>query len=158
MPQIIITTHIHAPIQRVFDLARSIELHLQTTQQTGEKIVAGRTSGLAEMGDTMTWYAKHLGVWQHLTSEINRFDAPFIFGDRQVKGAFKSFQHDHFFEEKDGGTVMRDVFTFEAPLGMLGRLANVLFLTRYMRKFLLKRNVGLKKIAEGDRWKEILEG
>jgi ligand-binding SRPBCC domain-containing protein len=156
MPTIHLETHIHAPIQRVFDLARSVELHLLTTQHTGEKVVAGRTAGLAELGDTMTWYARHLGVWQHLTSEINRFEAPVLFGDRQVKGAFKSFQHDHFFEEKDGVTVMRDVFTFEAPFGILGRLANVLFLTRYMRNFLLKRNAGMKAIAEGDRWREVL--
>lgn len=150
MPTIELHTTIHAPIQRVFDLARSIELHQQTTQKTGERAVAGKTSGLVEMGDTITWYAKHLGVWQYLTSEINGFDAPFHFGDRQVKGAFKSFQHDHYFEEKDGGTMMRDVFTFESPFGIIGKMVNALFLTRYMRNFLLERNRGLKQIAESD--------
>lgn len=158
MPTIHLETHIHAPIERVFDLARSIELHLITAQHTGERAVAGRTSGLAELGDTITWRAKHLGVWQHLTSEINRFEAPVLFGDRQLKGAFKSFQHDHYFEKKDEGTLMRDVFSFEAPLGLLGKLANALFLTRYMRNFLLTRNAGLKEIAEGDRWREVLGG
>lgn len=156
MPTIHLTTHIHAPIHRVFDLARSIELHLLSTQNTGEKAVAGKTSGLVEMGDTITWYAKHLGVWQHLTSEINGFDPPHFLADRQVKGAFKSFQHDHFFEEKEGITVMKDVFTFQAPWGILGRLANVLFLTRYMRKFLIQRNAVIRDIAESDQWKAIL--
>ncbi len=156
MPQIILTTHIHVPIQRVFDLARSIELHQYTTRKTGEKAVAGRTSGLVELGDTITWHARHLGVWQHLTSEINGFDSPNYFGDKQLKGAFKSFQHHHYFDEEEGGTLMRDVFVFEAPFGILGKLANVLFLTRYMQAFLKERNAGLKEIAESGPWETIL--
>jgi hypothetical protein len=69
MTQIELSTHINAPIGRCFDLARSIELHVESTKQTGERAIAGRTSGLIELGESVTWRAKHFGIWQNLTSK-----------------------------------------------------------------------------------------
>jgi len=46
------------------------------------------------------------------------------------------------------GTLMIDLFTFRAPLGILGRVAEVLVLTRYMKGLLLRRNRYLKQVAE----------
>lgn len=66
-----------------------------------------------------------------------------------VSGAFARFDHDHWFEALDGGaTRMLDVFDFDAPLGLLGRAASRLFLTRYMRRFLVTRNAELQRVAE----------
>jgi hypothetical protein len=45
---------------------------------------------------------------------------------------------------------MIDEFTFQAPLGVLGRLAETLFLTRYMKSLLLVRNRYLKQAAESE--------
>jgi ligand-binding SRPBCC domain-containing protein len=56
--------------------------------------------------------------------------------------------HLHIFVPQSAGTLMIDLFTFRAPLGMLGRLAEALFLTRYMKKMLLTRNGYLKQVAE----------
>ena len=55
MPVIILTLPIAAPIDVVFDLARSIDLHVQSTAQTNERAVAGRTSGLIGLGEEVTW-------------------------------------------------------------------------------------------------------
>ena len=44
-------TEINAPIEKCFDLSRSIDLHLESTKQTGEEAIAGRTSGLIELGE-----------------------------------------------------------------------------------------------------------
>ena len=65
-------------------------------------------------------------------------------------------KHVHRFEEKEGMTEMLDELMFRAPLGILGRVAEMLFLTRYMRAFLMERNLILKELAESDRWKEFL--
>jgi len=73
-----------------------------------------------------------------------------------VDGAFRSMQHDHIFEEKGGMTLMRDRFELVAPLGVLGRLAERLFLTRYMRRFLEERNAVLKRTAESNDWRKYL--
>jgi hypothetical protein len=43
---------------------------------------------------------------------------------------------------------MTDVFEFESPLGIIGKLFNAIFLTGYLRKFLIKRNEMIKTIAE----------
>ncbi len=39
MVTIDLTTHIHAPLERCFDLARSIEVHLLGTEATAEQAV-----------------------------------------------------------------------------------------------------------------------
>jgi ligand-binding SRPBCC domain-containing protein len=86
-------------------------------------------------------------------------DAPRYFQDTMVRGAFKSMQHDHYFLAlEDGVTEMRDVFTFSAPLGILGRVAEALVLKRYMTALLRERNAVIKEVAESTEWKEYLTG
>ena len=148
MARIELLTNINAPIQKVFDLSRSIDLHIESTKQTGERAIAGRTSGLIELGETVTWQAKHFGIWQNLTSKITEFNSPSFFVDEMVNGAFKSFRHEHHFSQVDGYTVMKDVFVFESPFGVLGRLVNSLILKRYMTNLLAKRNAVIKAAAE----------
>ena len=127
-----------------------------STASTNEVAVAGVTSGLISLGESVTWRATHLGVRQHLTATITMYNRPQHFRDEMVKGAFKSFKHDHYFQRKGDQTEMRDVFDFEAPLGLLGHLANFLFLKRYMHKFLTIRNETIKTIAESGRYNEYI--
>lgn len=145
-----LSTHINAPIERCFDLARSIDLHMVSTKQTGEQAIAGRMTGLIELGETVTWRAKHLGVWQTLTSGVTQFACPNSFTDEMVKGAFKSFTHQHLFYSVDGQTIMKDIFIFEAPYGILGKLINFLFLGSYMTRLLRERNRVIKDAAESE--------
>jgi ligand-binding SRPBCC domain-containing protein len=156
----VITLHLEtliaAPRERVFDLARSIDVHQATTTATGEKAVEGVTSGLLGPGQQVTWQARHFGVVQRLCVKMTRFDRPAHFQDVMVTGAFRSMKHDHYFEETDGQTIMRDRFQFAAPLGPIGWLAERLFLARYMRRFLEVRNATLKHIAESDDWQKYL--
>ena len=156
MPVIELSTIIAAPIERVFDLSRCIEAHAASTSRTGEHAVGGVTSGLIEMGQEVTWRARHFGVWQNLTVRVTVFDRPHHFQDAMVRGAFRRFTHDHFFEPSDDGTLMRDVFEYESPLGLLGRLADWLFLERYMQAFLAERNQVLKSVAESEGWRQYL--
>ncbi len=124
-----IVTTIEAPIGVCFDLARDIDFHVQSLGGTGEKAVAGRTSGLIGMGEWVTWEGRHLGVRQRLTAEIAAFERPAHFRDVMTAGAFRSFAHDHRFEERGGRTVMTDVAEFRSPLGPVGWLIDRLFLT-----------------------------
>jgi ligand-binding SRPBCC domain-containing protein len=148
MSLIHLVTLIDAPVERCFDLARSVDAHLASTTETGERVVAGKTHGLLELGDEVTWEAKHLGVRQRLTAKITRFDPPHSFRDSMIRGAFARFDHDHTFEEIEHGTRMIDDFDFDAPLGVLGKLADAVFLRRYMTRFLLTRAQELKRLAE----------
>jgi len=123
-------------------------MHVDSMQQSGEKAVAGRTHGLIELGETVTWRAKHFGIWQTLTSKVTEMEYPSYFTDEMVKGAFKAFRHEHHFIPIDNQTVMKDVFMYDAPLGFLGIIANFLFLERYMQQLLKQRNEQIKKAAE----------
>ena len=78
MPTIELATFVAAPIERVFDLARSIDLHTNSTSSTGERAIVGVTSGLIGPGQEVTWRARHFGVWQSLTVCVTVFE-PEIF-------------------------------------------------------------------------------
>jgi ligand-binding SRPBCC domain-containing protein len=156
MPVLTLSTVIRAPKERVFDLARSIDAHQDSTGGTRERAIAGVTKGLIGMGDQVTWEARHFGVRQRLTVRITRFDRPNHFQDAMISGAFKRMVHDHDFEEHPAGTLMRDRFEFTSPLRMLGRMADRLFLTAYMRRFIARRNEVLKRLAESAEWRRYL--
>lgn len=141
-------TEINSPIDRCFDAARDIDIHQLSTKKTNERAVAGRTCGLCEKGDTITWEANHFGIKQRLTVEITELDKPYFFEDRMLKGAFKSMRHGHHFHESSGKTIMTDEFEYEVPFGLFGKLFDNLVLQNYMKKFLLARNKILKSIAE----------
>jgi len=152
MPVIELTTVIRAPREPVFDLARSIDAHQDSAGRTEERAVAGVTKGLIGMNGEVTWEARHFGVRQRLTVRITAFDRPRHFQDVMISGAFKSMAHDHTFAEDPEGTLMSDRFEFKSPLGILGALADWLFLASYMRRFLVRRNDVLKQLAESDDW------
>jgi ligand-binding SRPBCC domain-containing protein len=156
MPTIELTLLVEAPVERVFDLSRSIDLHVKAAGKTGERAVAGVTTGLIGPGQQVTWRARHFGVWQMLTVQVTAFDSPRFFTDAMVRGAFRRMEHHHSFEPSGNGTIMRDVFRFESPLGILGRIADSLFLSRYMKAFLLERNRILKRVAESAERSEYL--
>jgi ligand-binding SRPBCC domain-containing protein len=155
------TTIIAAPIDRCFDLARSVEVHLAGNTHFGEQAVAleGATTGLLGLGDTVTWRARHFFVRQRLTSKTTAFDPPVYFQDTMLRGAFRSMQHDHHFRAlSDGRCEMLDVFRFAAPIPLLGRIAESLVLRRYMQALLRERNAVIKEIAESqtEAWRQYL--
>src|SRR5687768_13694369 len=115
MYRLTVTTSIAAPLSTCFDLAHSVDAHVQSAAGTGERVVGGRMSGLLELGDEVTWEARHFGVVQRLSSRITEFRPPTFFQDRMTRGAFRFFEHDHLFEPHDGRTLMTDVLKFEAP-------------------------------------------
>lgn len=129
---------------------------MASTADTGERAVAGVTSGLLGLGQEVTWRAKHFGIWQHLTSRITAYERPYHFRDSMVRGIFRRLDHDHFFAQRGNVTVMRDVFDFQSPLDLLGRMADRLFLVRHMRSLLQTRNEMIKTTAESDKWRRYL--
>ena len=141
-------TYINSDIKTCFDLARNIDFHQESLIHSKEKAIAGKTSGLITMGESVTWEATHFGIKQQLTSKITAFDAPNYFVDEMVSGAFKSFKHEHIFKTEGNQTLMIDKFYFESPFGIFGKLANKLFLKNYMIKLLATRNSLLKEKAE----------
>jgi ligand-binding SRPBCC domain-containing protein len=159
MPKIILETKIQAPIQRVFDLARSIDLHIQSFKESGETVAAGRKKGLINIHEYVTWKGKHFGIKQRLTSAITNMIHPYFFEDKMIKGPFAKLEHQHYFENdfQHNNTIMKDVFYYQSPMGPIGCLADKIFLKNYLKQILLKRNNFIKSYAENDeKWMQIL--
>jgi ligand-binding SRPBCC domain-containing protein len=149
MQLIHLETHIAAPPERCFLLSLNIDLHKASTAQTSERAIAGITSGIISPNQTVTWQGRHFGLMLTHETLISQYDRPHHFQDIMLRGMFKSFIHDHYFDSQpDGTTFMRDELLFAAPLGPLGWLAETLVLRRYLTHFLAERNNLIKTIAE----------
>ncbi|MEX2556336.1 MAG: SRPBCC family protein [Actinomycetota bacterium] len=111
-------TLIAAPLERCFDLSRDVDLHMRSMRFSRERAIAGKTSGLLDSGDAVTWEARHFGLRHRHTSRITAFDRPRHFRDEMVAGRFASFRHDHYFEPDGDGTKMIDVVSFASPFGV----------------------------------------
>lgn len=157
MPVIHLETTIHAPVDRVFDLSRSIDLHMHSTAHTKEKAIGGRTSGLIGLQEEVVWRAKHLGFYHVMRVQITAYERPKYFRDEMQKGPFHLMEHSHYFEQLPEGTKMTDRFLFISPLPPFGILVDLLFLKRYMKKLLIQRNQMIKEIAESEKWRAYLE-
>ncbi|OYU79529.1 MAG: cell division protein [Flavobacterium sp. BFFFF1] len=148
MTTIKLDTIINAPMALVFDISRDLDIHLKSTQQTQEKIIAGKSSGLIALNETVTWKAKHFGFWLTHQSRITEMQFPLYFVDEMEKGNFKSFRHEHAFTEKNGLVIMSDRLQYETPYGIFGKLFDRLLLKKYLTNFISRRNVLLKQLSE----------
>ena len=151
-----VITVVRAPLERCFDLARSVDAHVHSAGRSGERAVDGRTSGLLGLGDRITFEGRHFGVRQRLTSRVTAFERPAFFQDRMERGAFSALEHDHLFTTEADQTVMTDVVRFVAPLGPLGWAAERLFVAGHLRRFLVERGTLLKRWAESDEWRQFV--
>jgi ligand-binding SRPBCC domain-containing protein len=148
MPVVRITTQIAALLEQCFDLARDIDFHVESLAATAERAVAGRTTGLICLGESVTWEGRHFGIRQRFTAAVTAFDAPYYFQDAMTAGAFESFIHDHRFEQYDDGTLMHDEVAFRSPLGPLGWVVDRLFMKKYLTRLLAGRCLAIKARAE----------
>lgn len=148
MTTIQLVTQINASKQITFDTARDIDLHQKSAATSNEKAIAGITSGLINYNETVTWRGKHFGFYLTHKSRITKMELYDYFLDEMEEGKFKSFRHQHFFEEKNGITIMKDHLEYETPFGIFGKLFDALFLKKHLNNFLLARNKILKETAE----------
>ena len=145
--------HVHAPIDRCFLLSTSIALVQQTI---GMRPVSGKTTGLIENGDQLLWRGWKFGLPAMHETLITGYDRPNFFQDTMGRGYFRSFQHDHRFEEVDGYTLMMDVVRFSMPLSTLGRHVGKHVVVPHVMSLLLARFNLLKRIAEGPDWERYI--
>jgi ligand-binding SRPBCC domain-containing protein len=127
--------------QALFDLSLDIDAHVSSMAQSGERAIAGTTTGRIGLGETVTWRARHFGIWFTMTSKITELDEPRRFVDQQVHGPFRAFIHEHRFEPLPTGCRMTDTITVTSPV--FGRLAERLVLVPYLRHLIAKRNAHL---------------
>lgn len=133
-----IVTRASARIGEVFDESLSIDAHVASMEHSRERAVGGVTSGEIGLGESVTWRARHFGIWFEMTSQITELDRPHRFTDVQVRGPFRSFRHDHRFTQSGETAIIEDTLTIESPV--LGALAERLVLVPYLRRLIRRRN------------------
>ncbi|MEX2973190.1 SRPBCC family protein [Streptomyces sp. C184] len=139
-----VITAVAAPPDQVFAVCLDVEAHTRSMADSSERAVDGKTRGELSLGDTVTFQARHLGLTWRLKARITSYDRPRCFVDEQESGPFKRWRHAHHFEpDGAGGTIMRDVIDFAAPLGPVGRIVDRLLLSRYMPHLIRLRNAYL---------------
>lgn len=148
MPVIEIHTTINAPAEVCFLLSLSVDVHQESVASTRETVIPGISKGQMKLHDTVTWQGRHFGFKLQMTSRIAAYERPNYFVSEMIKGPFKKLYHQHIFREHQGQTIMTDLFELQAPLGILGKLAEKCFLVAYMKRFLLMRNAYIKALAE----------
>jgi len=148
-------TSILAPIKCCFDLSRSIDLNLASTGGD-QRAIAGITSGLIGPGQEITWSGRHFGFVIRHSSRITAYEFPRYFQDSMLRGVFRSYCHDHYFEAGNGCTVMKDVVRFSAPSGLVGRVVERLVLERHMRRLLECRDLYIQRVAESEEYRKYL--
>src|SRR5438552_18839866 len=100
MAHFLLETTIAAPVELCFNLARSIDVHLAAAAGHGQRAVAGVTSGLIGLGETVTWEGHYLLLRRRMTSRIVEFEYPVMFADEMQSGAFERWRHKHTFEQR----------------------------------------------------------
>jgi ligand-binding SRPBCC domain-containing protein len=134
----VLVTDSEVDAEGLFDLSLDIDTHVETMSQSGERAVGGITAGRIALGETVTWRARHFGIWFTMTSKVTVLDRPTRFVDEQVKGPFKSFVHEHTYEQVAGGSRMTDTITVASPI--LGALVERAILVPYLRRLIAARN------------------
>ncbi len=142
---------VHAPISRCFALSTSVEV---VHRELHMAPVEGRISGLVQSGDYIRWEGMQLGFWNYHVSKIYDFEPPFYFRDRMIAGRFKKFEHDHRLTSSAGGTQLSDEIRFDMHFGPLGRVAGALILKPHITKLLHRRFRLIKRLAEGEGWRD----
>jgi len=148
MTTIKLTTYIEASLEDVFNLSRSIDFHLVSAKKTNEKVIAGRSCGLINYNETVTWKAKHFGIYLTHQSMITAFEFPNNFTDEMIRGAFSFFKHQHIFKSYGSKTKMIDIIEYQTPFEVLGKIFDKIVLKRYLTRFINQRNLAIKTHLE----------
>ena len=136
-----LVTRTSVPVEQLFDVSLSIDEHLASMDRSGEQAIGGVTGGSIGLGESVTWRARHFGIWFTMTSRITSLERPHRFVDEQVRGPFRSFRHEHSFTQDGAATVMVDTLTVGSPV--FGRLAERVVLVPYLRRLIRQRNAYL---------------
>ncbi len=67
------------------------------------------------------------------TTEITHVNEPLYFIDEQRFGPYALWHHQHHFKAVDSGVEMTDIVNYAIPLGIFGRFANWLFVSKKVR-------------------------
>jgi len=157
LPTILVSTTIHAPIDRCFALSTRVEL---VQRSLGMKLIGGVTTGHITANSRVIWRGWKFGLPTEHHTLITAFEPPHnntaYFEDSQERGRFATFRHEHLLRQHGERTTLEDRVHFTLPFGPLGRLAAALLLSPHIRSLARQRFALIKQLAESEGWRDLL--
>jgi ligand-binding SRPBCC domain-containing protein len=138
---------INAPIEQVFHFHDDTRNLLKITPPNiNVRIKAMGTPGLHyQVTLTVVMFRLLPMKW---VVRITEYEPPFRMTDEQVSGPFTTWKQTRLLREVEGGTELTDVVEYEAPFGVLGRIANALVIKRQIADMFSYRQQATKRLLE----------
>lgn len=123
-----------------------------TPPEMGFKVISRYHGEIMYAGQIIEYKVKPMmGIQIYWMTEITHVKDRKYFIDEQQFGPYKLWHHQHHFKEIPGGVEMTDIVHYKNPLGLLGRVANNLFISRRLKSIFDYR---FRKVEElFGRWK-----
>lgn len=86
-----------------------------------------------------------LGIKLNWMTEITQVKNHEFFIDEQRIGPYSMWHHQHKINAIEGGVLMTDIITYIPPLGILGALANSIFIKKQLEEIFDYRKIALEK-------------
>ena len=86
-------------------------------------------------GMIITYFISPLfGIKLRWMTEITHLNEKEYFVDEQRFGPYALWHHQHHFKQVEGGIMMTDIVNYAIPFGVLGRMANTLFVKKKLKE------------------------
>lgn len=121
---------INATIDEVWEFMSSPgNLKDITPPYMGFDVTSGNGNERMYEGQIISYIVKPvLGIPTKWVTEITHVRDKQYFVDEQRVGPYNLWHHQHIIEPIDGGVLMKDIVTYAPPFGILGAIANSLFI------------------------------
>ena len=118
------------PIEQVFSFFSKPENLEKITPQNLHFSILTSIPIDMKTGQVIDYLIRLKGIKICWSSIISSYDPPHSFVDEQIQGPFTNWVHSHNFKEKNGGTIIIDHVKYSIPFGLIGRIANNIFVEK----------------------------
>lgn len=127
---------INADLDTVWDFISSPKnLKKITPKFMGFDITSGNGDETMYQGMIISYLVKPLlGIPTQWVTEITHVKDKRYFVDEQRIGPYKLWHHQHILIEQKNGVLMKDIVTYQPPLGLLGAIANSLIIKNKLKQ------------------------
>ncbi|MEZ4690941.1 MAG: SRPBCC family protein [Ignavibacteria bacterium] len=139
-------TIINDNIENVFDFFSKAEnLNLITPPVLGFKIITQLPIEM-KLGTIIDYKIRLNGIPFNWKTEITKWEPPNRFEDTQIEGPYNTWIHEHFFEESNVNTIMKDKVNYRSPGGILEFIPHNLIVKKKVESIFNYREKKLKDI------------
>lgn len=138
-----------APLQVVWDFFSDPRNLVHLTPPTMHLTLAPGAPARTAAGSELEFRLRLLGLPLRWKSLIEAWEPRRSFVDRQLRGPYRHWRHQHHFFSAEGGTWIRDVVDYALPFGPLGRAVHRLQVKRMLDHLFAYRGAAARRLLEG---------